>query len=61
MEGKHMTQPERLTHGEMIGKILETVKANGVPTTGDMFLALAFRTESELRGICRELHIGTTR
>lgn len=41
----------------MIQDILVTVRANGQPTTGDLYFALIFRTESELRAICRELHL----
>lgn len=40
-------------------EIFITIKANGVPVTGDLFLALAFRTEDELRKLCAELHINT--
>ena len=41
----------------MIQEIILACKANNCPTTGDMFFALAFRTESELRKICDELCI----
>ena len=44
---------------QMRHEILLVVKANGYPTTGDLFFSLAFRTESELRAICRALHIDT--
>lgn len=46
---------------EMISKILLCVKANGLYVSGDFFLMLAFRTERELREICRELHISEAR
>ncbi|NIV93339.1 hypothetical protein GWN42_11205 [candidate division KSB1 bacterium] len=44
---------------EMIQAILITVKANGVPITGDLYFSLIFRTDAELRAICHELHIST--
>jgi len=46
-----------MTKQEMINEILLQCKANNVPTTGDLFLGLAFRSESELRAVCSELHI----
>ena len=46
---------------EMIAEILLVCKANSVPNSGDIFLSLAFRTESELKSICHELHINTER
>jgi hypothetical protein len=33
------------------------VKANQLPVTGELWLGLAFRTESELKQICQELNI----
>ena len=42
---------------QMINEILIQCKANNVPTTGDLFFSLAFRTESELKTICSELNI----
>ena len=48
-----------MTKDEMIAEILLCVKANNLPTTGELFFTLAFRTESELKNICRELHIAT--
>lgn len=42
----------------MINEILMVCKANNVPTTGDLFFSLAFRTESELKRICKELNVG---
>ena len=41
----------------MIELILQTVAANQLPVTGELFFTLAFRTESELVAICHELHI----
>lgn len=41
----------------MINEILQACKANGVYTSGDLFFSLAFRSESELKRICQELHI----
>jgi hypothetical protein len=38
-------------------EIMLTMKANGLPVTGDFWLFLVFRTEAELRKIARELHI----
>lgn len=46
-----------MNKNEMIEKIIRNCKANNVRTTGDLFFALAFRTESELRQICSELRI----
>jgi hypothetical protein len=40
-------------------EIMCCVKANGLPVTGDLFFSLVFRTESELKKICHELHIKT--
>lgn len=37
--------------------IYNVCKANGLPITGDLFFALAFRSLSELRQLARELHI----
>jgi hypothetical protein len=37
--------------------IMNVVKANGLPVTGDFWFALIFRTESELKSIARELYI----
>ena len=54
-----MNAEKKLTKEQMVAEILIVMKANGVTTTGDMFFALAFRTDSELRKICRELHIRT--
>lgn len=33
------------------------IKANGIEVTGDMWFALVFRSEAELKAIARELHI----
>jgi len=43
---------ERLRH-----EIMLNVKANGIPVTGEFWLMLIFRTESQLREICREMNI----
>ena len=43
----------------MIDEILIQCKANNVPTTGDLFFSLAFRTEQELKKICQTLGIKT--
>jgi len=37
--------------------ILNTVRANNVPVTGDFWFMLVFRTKSELKKICREMNI----
>lgn len=42
---------------QMIEEILIKARAGGAHIDGDMFFALAFRTEDELRGICREIGI----
>jgi len=49
----------QLTKEAMIQEILITCKANKVRAGGEIFLALAFRTEAELKAICQELHIKT--
>lgn len=41
----------------MIAEILLVCKANNIKSDGDIFLALCFRSESELIKICNELHI----
>ena len=41
----------------LIQEILMVCKANDTPVTGDLFLALAFRTEAELIKIAAELYI----
>lgn len=38
-------------------EIMLVVKANGVPKSDEIYLALLFRSESELRAIAQELHI----
>jgi hypothetical protein len=43
---------ERLRH-----EIMTNVKANGIEVTGDFWLMLVFRTEAQLREICREMKI----
>lgn len=40
-------------------EIMVTVRANGEPATGELWLSLAFRTESELVKIAQALHINT--
>jgi hypothetical protein len=47
--------------GKLMNEILQVCKANDVPTTGDLFLGLAFRTNSELKGICAKLYIKTSK
>jgi hypothetical protein len=37
--------------------IMLAVKANNLPVTGDLWLSLVFRTESELVAVARELHL----
>lgn len=41
----------------LITAILQCMAANGKYISGELFFTLAFRTESELKAICRELHI----
>ena len=48
-----------MTKEQMIKEILICCKANNVPTTGDLFFGLIFRTESELKNMCNELNINT--
>lgn len=40
--------------------IMEQVKANEMPVTGDFWLMLVFRTETQLRQIAREMRIPVT-
>jgi len=40
-------------------EIMNVIRANGVPITGDLWFSLIFRTHSELKKICNELHIVT--
>jgi hypothetical protein len=40
--------------------IMECVKANNLPVTGDFWLMLVFRTESQLRTIAHEIGIPVT-
>ena len=39
--------------------IILNVKANGLDVPGEFWLMLAFRTESQLREIAREMNINT--
>jgi hypothetical protein len=48
---------KKLGKQEMMEEIMLSASASGYRIDGDVFFALAFRTESELRQICRELHI----
>jgi hypothetical protein len=48
-----------MTAEHMRKEIMNTVKANSQPVTGDFWLMLVFRTESELRQICQEMNINT--
>jgi hypothetical protein len=41
----------------LITAILQCMAANGLYISGELFFTLAFRTEAELKQICRELHI----
>lgn len=52
-----MTAKDKRKEG-MRHDIMLCVKANGLPVDGDLWLTLIFRTESELKSICNELHIG---
>jgi hypothetical protein len=35
---------------------MNVVKANGIPVTGELWLALAFRAEAELKIIASDIH-----
>lgn len=51
------TQSERsknLRHDIMLA-----IKANNIPVSGEIWISLIFRTESELVKIAKELHINT--
>lgn len=52
-----MTDQELKIKSDLINDILQVCVANGVPTTGDLWLALAFRTIPELKKVAAELHI----
>lgn len=39
--------------------IMNTVKANNIPITGDFWFMLVFRTKRELTKICQEMNINT--
>ena len=41
----------------LIEDIIQTCKNNDIPTTGELFFSLAFRTIGELKGIAGELNI----
>lgn len=41
----------------LINRILQTISAGGGYISGELFFTLAFRTEKELKKICRELNI----
>lgn len=42
---------------KLITAILQCVAVNGLCNTGELFFTLAFKTESELKKIARELNI----
>lgn len=48
-----------MTAENMRHAIMNTVKANKLPVTGDFWFMLVFRTERELRKICQEMNIAT--
>lgn len=50
-----------MSKSSMVTAIIQTAKANNVHTGGDLFFSLAFRTEAELKKICSELHINTSK
>lgn len=50
-----------MSKAEMISEILLACKTNNVLDIEVVFFTLAFRTESELRQICRELYINVDR
>jgi hypothetical protein len=43
----------------LVQKILINVKANGLHVSGDFYFMLLFRSEAELKKICRDMHIAT--
>lgn len=45
------------TIDKMRHAVMNTIRANGKPVTGDIWFSLVFRTESELTKICQELNI----
>ena len=49
--------PDTMTAEQMRHAIMLTVKANGLSVDGEFWLMLAFRTDSELRSICHDIHI----
>jgi hypothetical protein len=55
-----MSTPTTLQRKQALRQeIMLAVKANGLEVTGDFWLMLVFRTESELKQIASELHIKT--
>lgn len=48
-----------MTAENMRHAIMNTVKANNIPVTGDFWFMLVFRTDKELRKMCQEMHIAT--
>lgn len=42
---------------KLIDTILQTIAANGQHISGELFFTLAFRSESELVAIAKDLHI----
>jgi hypothetical protein len=52
-----LREDNRMDKATLINEILQNCKANNVPTTGDLFFGLAFRTIDELKAIAKELQI----
>jgi hypothetical protein len=46
-----------MSAAEMRQRTMINVRANQLPVTGDFWLFLAFRSDTELRAICYEMHI----
>ena len=54
-----MRQPriDKMNKKEMITAIIQTLSSSGTYISGEIFFGLAFRTESELRQMCKEMYI----
>jgi hypothetical protein len=52
-----MNKTESERKAAMRQNIMLNMRANNLPVTGEFWLMLVFRTESELKKICQEMHI----
>jgi len=52
-----MTDSDLKRKSSLIQEILQVCVANGIRADGNLFFSLAFMSESNLKKICRDLHI----